>query len=92
MCDLNKDEMQDQGPEQPGLDVLQAGLFYLMTQYSFRNCPRIAEKVVEHLTLLCNHPQIGLLPAQNNLYARLINVWRARQYAPHSGAVTAVLH
>lgn len=65
--------------EQPTLDVLQAGLFYLMNQYTFRQCPEIAGKIVEHLRLLCNHPHIELLPSQGHLYARMINIWRARQ-------------
>lgn len=65
--------------EIPTLDQLQAGLFFLMHQYTFRQCPKIAEKIVEHLAMLCNHPDISLLPSQYRLYASMINTWRARQ-------------
>jgi len=92
MCDLNKNNRDDSEPEQPTLDVLQAGLFYLMTQYTFRQCPRIAEKIVEHLAMLCNHPQIVLLPSQNHLFAKTINIWRARQCNPADIETARNLH
>jgi len=75
----NNKQSMPQEDEQPTLDNLQAGLFFLMNQYTFHQSPKIAEKIVEHLNLLCNHPHIALLPTQNHLYARLLNIWRARQ-------------
>lgn len=64
-------------PDPPSLDTLQAALFYLTTQYSFHPCPIVAAAIVEHLTLLCNHPHIELIPAQNRVFAKLLNIWRA---------------
>lgn len=92
MCDLNKNNRHESESEQPTLDTLQAGLFYLMMQYTFRQCPRIAEKIVEHLAMLCNHPQIILMPSQNYLFAKMINVWRARQIDSKSGVEAIQIH
>lgn len=88
MSHIFKDKQAASAAEQPSLDILQAGLFYLMTQYSFRQCPHIAGKIVEHLTMLCEHPQIALMPSQNHLFARMINIWRARQSDNHGLADT----
>lgn len=88
MYDLDKNNLKNADPDLPDLDVLQAGLFFLMTQYTFRQCPAIADKIVEHLVMLCKHPQIVLLPSQNHLFAKMINVWRARQFNhPGSGTI-----
>jgi len=92
MYELNKNNRDASEPEQPTLDVLQAGLFYLMTHYTFRQCPRIADKIVEHLVMLCNHPQIVLMPSQNHLFAKMINVWRARQFDNKSSVDPVRLH
>jgi len=92
MCDLNKNDRKISETDQPDLDVLQAGLFFLMTQYTFRQCPRIADKIVEHLVMLCRHPQIVLMPSQNHLFAKMINVWRARQYNHPGGGTFDNLH
>lgn len=88
MYDLDKNNRKNADSDLPDLDVLQAGLFFLMTQYTFRQCPGIADKIVEHLVMLCKHPQIVLLPSQNHLFAKMINIWRARQYNhPGSGTI-----
>lgn len=60
------------------IDQLQAGLFSLMTQYTVQPCPRVAEKIVDHILFLFNHPYIDLLPAQRQVYARLIKHWRSK--------------
>lgn len=64
------------------LDQLQAALYFLVTRYTSHPCPHIAERIVEHLVLLCNHPSIELLPIQHELYAKSINYWRSR--TPHT--------
>ena len=92
MSDLDNNARRINETEQPTLDVLLAGLFYLMNQYTFHQCPRIADKVVEHLAMLCNHPQIVLMPSQNYLFAKMINVWRARQFGNKSGLDAMQLH
>jgi len=92
MSGLNRNNRENGEPDQPDLDVLQAGLFFLMTQYTFRQCPRIADKIVEHLVMLCKHPQIVLLPSQNHLFAKMINVWRARQFNHPEGETIGNLH
>ncbi|MEJ2094331.1 MAG: hypothetical protein P8X93_03940 [Gammaproteobacteria bacterium] len=71
--------------ESHDLDSLQAGLFYLTTQYSIHPCTRIASKIVEHLDMLCSHPHIALVPEQNRIYSKLINLWRARLLQDISG-------
>lgn len=78
MSCINRNHQQKNQSDQPSLDSLQAGLFFLINQYTFRQCPKIAEKIVEHLDMLCRHSQIELLPAQNHLYSKMINLWRAR--------------
>ena len=65
------------------IDQLQAGLFSLITQYVIRPCPHVAEKIVDHILFLYNHPYIDLLPAQRQVYAKLINHWRSR-LSPHT--------
>jgi hypothetical protein len=60
------------------LDVLQAGLVYLMTRYAAGPSPAIAAAVVDQLTALCRHPQILLLPVQEKTYAMLLREWRCR--------------
>ena len=92
MCDLKENTRNDGESEQPTLDLLQAGLFYLITQYTFRQCPGIADKIVEHLTMLCNHPQIVLMPSQNQLFAKMINIWRARQVDKKSAFDEVQIH
>jgi hypothetical protein len=92
MREPDKNRQNHNSPDQPDLDVLQAGLFFLMTQYTFRQCPRIADKIVEHLVMLCNHPQIALMPSQNHLFAKMINVWRARQFGHGDGGHSGSLH
>ena len=62
----------------PSLDVLQAGLVHLMSCYAAAPCPGVAAAVVEHLTALCRHPQILLIPVQGKVYAGLLNEWRCR--------------
>ena len=62
----------------PDLDVLQAGLFYLMSRYAATPTPAIAAAVVDQLTALCRHPQILLLPVQERVYVSLLNEWRCR--------------
>jgi len=64
----------------PGLDVLQATLCYLMDRYTYRPSEHLAAAVVEHLERLVHHPEIVLLPVQQRLYARLLNRWRARAF------------
>jgi hypothetical protein len=71
--------------ESHDLDSLQAGLFYLTTQYSIHPCTRIASKIVEHLDMLCSHPHIALVPEQNRIYSKLINLWRSRLFQNVSG-------
>lgn len=70
--------------ENHSLDQLQAGLFYLTTQYTLRPCPHIAERIVWQLEQLCHHPHIELLPNQKYLYSRSLNLWRGRM--PTNGA------
>ena len=71
----------------PGLDVLQAALCYLMDCYTARPSERLAAAVVEQLGRLTHHPEIVLLPVQQRLYARLLNRWRARAFSvPRGGA------
>ena len=76
---------------EPDLDTLQAGLFYLTTQYSIHPCSQIASKIVEHLDMLCSHPHIALVPEQNRIYTKLINLWRARLLQNVSG-MNGTLH
>lgn len=64
--------------ETHSLDQLQAGLFYLTTQYTVRQCPHLAERIVWQLEQLCHHPHIELLPNQKYLYSRSLNLWRGR--------------
>ena len=74
----------------PGLDVLQAALCYLMDRYADRPSERLAAAVVEQLGRLTRHPEIVLLPVQQRLYARLLNRWRARAFSvPRGGAHNA---
>ena len=64
--------------EWPSLDLLQASLFFLMNRYLHSPSDHTAAAVVEHLEQLNQHPEIALCPAQRQVYARLINDWRAR--------------
>ena len=64
----------------PGLDVLQAALCYLMDRYTDRPSEHLAAAVVDQLGRLMHHPEIVLLPVQRRLYARLLNRWRARAF------------
>ena len=60
------------------IDVLQAGLFYLLSRYAATPSSAIATAVVDQLRVLWEHPQTDLLPVQRHLYAKLINEWRLR--------------
>ncbi len=60
------------------LDQLQARLFYFMSQYSLHPCCHIAKHIVTELTRLCQHPHIELIPAQQQVYCRSLNLWRSR--------------
>ena len=73
-----RSEAQTLGPAAPSLDVLQAGLVYLMSRYAGEPCAGMAKAVVDQLTALCRHPQLSLLPVQGRLYASLLNEWRCR--------------
>ena len=71
------------------LDVLQAGLFYLLSRYAATPSSAIASAVVDQLTALWSHPQADLLPIQRRVYANLMNEWRGRCgcCAGHQGAL-----
>ncbi len=60
------------------IDRLQARLFFLMTRYTTRPCQQLAEHIVESLILLCQHPHIQLMPAQQHIYSQSVNLWRSR--------------
>ena len=60
------------------IDVLQAGLFYLLSRYAATPSVAIAAAVVHQLSVLWAHPQTDLLPVQRDLYATLIDEWRLR--------------
>lgn len=62
----------------PDIDALQAKLFFLVSRYSFRPSPAIADRVIAQLDALGRHPCIGLLPLQQRVYASLMNLWRSR--------------
>jgi len=62
--------------EQDPLDKLQAGLFYLMTQYTFNHSPTVAAEIVDQVNALLRHPHIELLPAQRAMLAAILNKWR----------------
>jgi hypothetical protein len=76
----------------PSLDVLQAGLAYLMSRYAADPCPGIAAAVVDQLTALCRHPQMTLLPVQGRLYASLLNEWRCRLPSGPDHPAPGLLH
>lgn len=81
------------GPAEPGetpeVDQLQAALFYLMTQYSFTNCPVVAAAVVDHLHMLLRHPHIDLMPMQRSALSALLNKWRIHRFDSHAGNGTS---
>ena len=79
-------------PAAPSLDVLQAGLACLISRYSADPSSGIAAAVVDHLTALCRHPQIRLLPVQERVYASLINEWRCRLPCGPDHAAAGLLH
>ena len=62
----------------PDIDALQAKLFFLVSRYSFRPSPAIADRVIAQLDALARHPCIELLPVQQRVYASLMNLWRSR--------------
>ncbi len=62
----------------PDIDALQAKLFALVSSYSFRPSPAIADRVIAQLDALGRHPCIELLPVQQRVYATLMNLWRSR--------------
>ena len=76
----------------PTLDVLQAGLAYLISRYAADPSPGIAAAVVDHLTALCRHPQIRLLPVQERVYASLLNEWRCRLPCGPDHTAAGLLH
>ncbi len=83
-----RSEAQARQSSAPELDVLQAGLVYLISRYSADPSSGIAAAVVDQLTELCRHPHIPLLPVQGRLYASLLNEWRCRLPA-HPGVAPA---
>ena len=62
----------------PDIDALQAKLFALVSSYSFRPSPAIADRVIAQLDALGRHPCIEFLPVQQRVYATLMNLWRSR--------------
>ena len=66
-----------------GLDQLQAALFYLMTQYSFSQCPKVAAEIVDHLNTMLRHPHMDLLPRQHGVLSSLLNHWRMHREIRH---------
>jgi len=70
------------------IDQLQAGLFHLMTQYTFSHSAVVAAEIVDHVQRLLDHPHIELLPAQRGVLAGLLNKWQLHRvdperYRPH---------
>ena len=81
--------MSHQTPEPEQIDQLQAGLFYLMTQYSFSHSPEVAAKVVEQLKTLLHHPHIDLMPVQHTILSTLLNQWRVHRCGCESNLLPA---
>lgn len=76
----------------PSLDVLQAGLACLISRDTADPSSGIAAAVVDHLTALCRHPRIRLLPVQERVYASLIHEWRCRVPCCPDHAAAGLLH
>ena len=87
-----RSEAQSLEPAAPSLDVLQAGLVYLMSRYAAEPSSGVATAVVDQLTALCRHPQMLLLPIQGRVYASLLNEWRCRLPCCPGHAAAGRLH
>mgnify|MGYP001554132089 CR=1 FL=1 len=87
-----RSEAQQREAAAPALDVLQAGLVYLVSRYAAEPSSGIAAAVVDQLTALCRHPQMSLLPVQGRLYASLLNEWRCRLPSGPDHPAPGLLH
>ena len=74
------------------LDQLQARLVYFMNQYSLHPCRQVAKHIVSVLTHLCQHPHIELIPVQQQVYSRSLNLWRSRMLPDNQSGRSRKVH
>ncbi len=63
-------------PVNPEPDVIQATVHYLMTKYMLKPCRGLALGVVNHITLLLNHPDFNPVGVHANAYQDLLQSWK----------------
>ena len=60
----------------PTPDVIQVSLHYLITRYTLKPCPGLANGVLRHIELLINHPHFKPAGVHLKAYQDLLKTWR----------------